>query len=226
MKIKMRKYFYYLSADQRGLNQGYCTFNNWKLLPVDKYIIQLDGKREGGRRVFYQVEPNWPLAYSTMPVLGLRDARPAGCSICESTMPRAQNRAAKGSTLMEDETRCPSGYIIYLWWYSTYDEEYVEGGDEEGEDPSQPNHNHGPTTSHPDTAGKYSRIGGHLWIFRRQHFLRDWILSGLMLDIVYITTFSKTKSESSGRSDFVQSMIMMQSILAKLALGTRTFCSF
>ena len=117
MKIKMRKYFYYLSADQRGLNQGYCTFNNWKLLPVDKYIIQLDGKREGGRRVFYQVEPNWPLAYSTMPVLGLRDARPAGCSICESTMPRAQNRVAKGSTLMEDETRCPSGYIIYLWWY-------------------------------------------------------------------------------------------------------------
>ena len=49
----------------------------------------------------------------------LRDARQAGwvtsCSICTSTMPRAQNRAAKGSTLMEDETLCPSGYNIFLW---------------------------------------------------------------------------------------------------------------
>ena len=51
--------------------------------------------------------------------------------------------------------------ILFIYG-DTYDEEYVEGGDEEGEDPYQPNHNHGPTTSHPDTAGKYSRIGGHL----------------------------------------------------------------
>ena len=54
--------------------------------------------------------------------------------------------------------------ILFIYG-DTYDEEYVEGGDEEGEDPSQPNHNHGPTTSHPDTAGKYSRIGGHLCEF-------------------------------------------------------------
>ena len=36
-----------------------------------------------------------------------------------STMPRAQNRTAKGSTLMENETLCPSGYILYLWLQSS-----------------------------------------------------------------------------------------------------------
>ena len=30
-------------------------------------------------------------------------------------MPRAQNRTAKDSTLMEDKTLGPSGFIIYLW---------------------------------------------------------------------------------------------------------------
>ena len=43
-------------------------------------------------------------------------------SICTSTMPRAQNRAAKGSILTEDEILFQSGYIIYLWqqvnWYN------------------------------------------------------------------------------------------------------------
>ena len=54
-----------------------------------------------------------------MPVPLFRDARPAGwvnCfSICASAMPRAQNRAANGSTLKEDEILCRSGFIIYLW---------------------------------------------------------------------------------------------------------------
>ena len=31
------------------------------------------------------------------------------------TMPRAKNRKAKSSNLMEDKTLCLSGYIIYLW---------------------------------------------------------------------------------------------------------------
>ena len=31
----------------------------------------------GSRLVFSLIEPNWPLPYSTVPVLGLRDARPA-----------------------------------------------------------------------------------------------------------------------------------------------------
>ena len=48
----------------------------------------------GSRLVFSQIEPNWPLPYSTVPVPLLRDAWPAGwvnCfSICVSTMPRAQ----------------------------------------------------------------------------------------------------------------------------------------
>ena len=54
--------------------------------------------------VFSIIEPNCSLPYSTVPELGLRDARPAGwvtyCSICASTMPRAQNRAAKGSIIL------------------------------------------------------------------------------------------------------------------------------
>ena len=95
-----------------------------------------------------------------MPVLGLRDARPAGCSICESTMPRAQTGQQK--VQLSWKTKHVAHLGILFIYGDTYDEEYVEGGDEEGEDPSQPNHNHGPTTSHPDTAGKYSRIGGHL----------------------------------------------------------------
>ena len=49
----------------------------------------------------------------------LRDARKAGwvnCfRICLSAMPRAQNNAAKGSILKEDEILCQSGYMIYLW---------------------------------------------------------------------------------------------------------------
>ena len=47
---------------------------------------------------------------------GWRAGSPVACSICASTMPtKAQNRTAKGATLMEDETLWPSGYIIYLW---------------------------------------------------------------------------------------------------------------
>ena len=57
-------------------------------------------------------------AYSTVPVPLSRDAMPAGwvnCfCICTSTTLRAQNRAAKGSILKEDEILLQSGYIIYL----------------------------------------------------------------------------------------------------------------
>ena len=58
---------------------------------------------------------------STVPVPRLRDASPAGwvkCfSICACTMPRDQNRTAKGSILKENQLLCPSGYIIYLCLY-------------------------------------------------------------------------------------------------------------
>ena len=67
-------------------------------------IVHLERKRGGGWCFFTQIEPNWPLPYSTMPVPLWRDARPAGwvtyCSICASTMLRAQNRAGIGSILL------------------------------------------------------------------------------------------------------------------------------
>ena len=70
----------------------------------------------GSRLVFSLIEPNWPLPYSTVPVLGLRDARPAGWvtffSICASTMPRAQNRAAKGSIILWRRLTLP------IWVYN------------------------------------------------------------------------------------------------------------
>ena len=69
-----------------------------------KEYVHLERKRVGGWCFFTQIEPNWPLPYSTVPVQWLRDARPAGwvtyCSICASTMLRAQNRAGKGSILL------------------------------------------------------------------------------------------------------------------------------
>ena len=71
-----------------------------------KEYVQCTSREEmwGGWCFFNQIEPNWPLPYSTVPVPLLRDARPAGwvnyCSICASTMPRAQNRAEKGSILL------------------------------------------------------------------------------------------------------------------------------
>ena len=102
-------------------------FHRWSTVYTGSTVQQIDiinntarWEKEGGRHFFHQVEPNWPLPYSTVQVPQLRDARQAGwvtfCSICASTMPRAQNRTAKGSTLMEDETLYPSGYIIYLWF--------------------------------------------------------------------------------------------------------------
>ena len=70
-----------------------------------RMYIHLEGKRGGGGHFFTQVEPNWPLPYSTVhAVQWLRDARPAGwvtfCSKCASTMPRAKDRAEKGSILL------------------------------------------------------------------------------------------------------------------------------
>ena len=63
-------------------------------------------EKAGSQLVFSLIEPNWPLPYCTVyvPAAGLRDARLAGwvtyCNICTSTMPRAQDRAAKGFILL------------------------------------------------------------------------------------------------------------------------------
>ena len=66
-------------------------------------------------RLHSQIEPNWPLPYSTVPVSLLRDAigRQAGSPVSifvqVHTMPMAQNRTGKGSILKENEIQCRSG---------------------------------------------------------------------------------------------------------------------
>ena len=88
------------------------------LIPKINNIARSD--KAGSRYIFNQIEPNWPLLYSTLPVPLLMDARPAGwvnCfSICVSAMPRAQKRAAKASILKEDEILIYT-YIIYIYIY-------------------------------------------------------------------------------------------------------------
>ena len=78
------------------------------------------GEKGGGRRFFSQIEPNWPLPYSTVPLPLLRDAKPAGwvtyCSICVSTMLTAQNRAAKCSILLQRRFALP--ILLYLFFLS------------------------------------------------------------------------------------------------------------
>ena len=77
------------------------------------------GEKGGGRRFFSQIEPNWPLPYSTVPLPLLRDAKPAGwvtyCSICVSTMLTAQNRAAKCSILLQRRFALP--ILLYLFFF-------------------------------------------------------------------------------------------------------------
>ena len=72
----------------------------------------------GCRLVFSLIESNWPLPYSTVPVPLLRDARMAGwvscLSICASTMPRAQDKAAKGSIILWRRLTLP------IWVYFIY----------------------------------------------------------------------------------------------------------
>ena len=74
-------------------------------------------KRVGGQRFFCQIEPNWPLPHSTVPVPQLREAMPAGwvtyCSICASTMPRAQGR--KRFNCIVKTIHFSYLPIIYLW---------------------------------------------------------------------------------------------------------------
>ena len=70
-----------------------------------------------GRCFFCQIAPNWPLPYSTVPVPWLRDARLCRLllySICANTMPRVQNRAGKGSSLLQRRFTFP---IFLLFFY-------------------------------------------------------------------------------------------------------------
>ena len=77
--------------------------------------IWYPSEKGGGRRFFSQIEPNWPLPYtvqyraSTVPVPQFQSF-----SICMSAMTRAQNMAAKGSILDEDQALCLSGYDLSM----------------------------------------------------------------------------------------------------------------
>ena len=82
-------------------------------------------EKAGSGLVFSLIEPNWPLPCSTVPVPRLRDARLAGwvtyCSICASTMPRAQNRAGKGSILVWRRLTFPIFLLfIHAWTILEY----------------------------------------------------------------------------------------------------------
>ena len=67
-----------------------------------------------GRHFFHQIEPNWPLPYSTMPVPQLRDAKAGGLGhllqYFREYNAKTQNRAGKGSILMWRRFT-----LIYLW---------------------------------------------------------------------------------------------------------------
>ena len=82
----------------------YCIKNWINFTDHNQRVCTSREEMGGGWGFFIQIEPNWPLPYSTVPVPLLRDARPAGwvtCySICASTMPRAQNMTGKGSLLL------------------------------------------------------------------------------------------------------------------------------
>ena len=104
-----------------GINHfGLPWFGFWNTCFIHK--VRTSREEKGGRRTILLSNwtyCNWPLPYSGVPVPLFRDAMPAGwvnCfSLCASTMPRSQNRAAKGSILQEDEILFHYGYIIYLW---------------------------------------------------------------------------------------------------------------
>ena len=70
-----------------------------------------------GRHFFYQIEPNWPLAYITVTVPQLWD-RPTCwvtyCSICASTMPRPKTGQGKGSILLWRRFTLPIFLLQYL----------------------------------------------------------------------------------------------------------------
>ena len=75
-----------------------------------------------GRCFFCQIEPNWPLPYSTVPVPWLRDARLCRLllySICANTMPRVQNRAGKGSSLLQRRFTFPI-FLLFILCSTTF----------------------------------------------------------------------------------------------------------
>ena len=103
---------------------SYCIFFSGIKMQVCKCYtwinnIQQDGKRKGGRLFFSQIEPNWPLPYSTVPVPLLRDVRPAGwvnsfsmCAEYNAESPKQDNKRF----ISQVKTKYIADLsIIYLW---------------------------------------------------------------------------------------------------------------
>ena len=114
---RMQKYVYINMLSK----QTYCTLCT--LYSVHQRVCTSREEMGGGCGFFTQIEPNWPLPYSKVPVPLLGDARPAGwvtyCSICASTMPRAQNRAGKGSILLWRRLALAILLLFIYGWVAT-----------------------------------------------------------------------------------------------------------
>ena len=88
-------------------------------------------EKAGSRLVFSLIEPNWPLPYSTLPVPGLRDARPAGwvtyCIICASTMEEPKTEQQRFKYIVKTSNISDLG-IIYLWTRVKTRSRMMDGG--------------------------------------------------------------------------------------------------
>ena len=92
--FKTKKLFYFCTIVWSNKlffspKQGFAR-KSYFLARMTVYVLHriITARKEKGWRwhFFHQIEPNWPLPYSIMPVPRLREARPAGwvtyCSIC------------------------------------------------------------------------------------------------------------------------------------------------
>ena len=106
-------------TDLQGVQQGTTAELCTQLYVLGPYRINTASKEKGwGRHFFHQIEPNWPLPYNTVPVPRLGDTRLAGwvtfCSIFTSIMPRAQNRAGRGSIILWKHSLSLSFYYLSM----------------------------------------------------------------------------------------------------------------
>ena len=85
----------------------------------------ITARKEKGRRrhLFHQIEPNWPLPYSTVPVPRLREARLSGwVPLLQymrkyGTMPIAQNRTGNGSIQLWRRFTFPI-FLLFIYAYT------------------------------------------------------------------------------------------------------------
>ena len=89
--------------------------SSWKVGSKEYVLVHLEGKRGEGGCFFTQIEPNWPLPYSTVPVPWLRDARLAGwVTSCEYNA-ESQKQDRKRFNSIVKTIGFDHLVIIYLW---------------------------------------------------------------------------------------------------------------